>query len=134
MDDLVKRAREFCPNWGFLSADRGIASGLIEEMADRIETLEEQLRFVEGERNFLVLRIEALERGKKLTAARDFVEVAGDVDRLIDTARREALEEAAAYVEEIAGGLAHPSVYMGWRVSEGAKYIADAIRALKEGE
>jgi hypothetical protein len=71
-------------------------------------------------------RIEALEREQKSTAAKEFVEVAGDVDRLIATARREALEEAAM------------KAWDHWRNSPARASvcadIAAAIRALKEGE
>jgi hypothetical protein len=39
---LVKRAREFRPDWNVLSDERGMASVLIAEMADRIEALERE--------------------------------------------------------------------------------------------
>jgi hypothetical protein len=77
-------------------------------------------------------RIEGLEREQKSIAAKEFVEVAGSVDRLITTARREALEEAARVAE--ASTPTHPHTNIGGGMKIAGQHIAAAIRKLKEKE
>jgi hypothetical protein len=83
-DDLVRRAREFRRDWSVLSDERGMASVLIAEMADRIEELERDKE-----------RLVAFE----YSAALYLKEAAAG-------ARREALEEAARVADDYSGDYA----------------------------
>lgn len=113
--ELVKRAREFHPEWIFHSDERGIANGLIEEMADRIEELERERWTASGLMEEMADHIEKLEREREILKRGLHVTSGHALE-----ARNEALEEAALIVEA-----------RGWP-SERGNRIAAAVRALKD--
>jgi RPA family protein len=123
--ELVKRAREFRPDWNVLSDERGMASVLIAEMADRIEELERERWVLElyADLSASKARCEALER------ERDEEDMLARLVAATRIARREALEEAARVADRLVD--CDSRMMHGAGMVIAATQIAAAIRALK---